>query len=32
LPDQVRRPTIEAICRWKRSLPSANPPLVASRD
>jgi hypothetical protein len=27
----VRRPTIEAICRWKRSLPRTKPPLVESR-
>jgi hypothetical protein len=29
LPGQVRRPTIEAICPWKRSLRRVNPPLVA---
>ncbi len=32
VPGHVRRPTIAAICRWKRGLPKTNPPFVASRS
>lgn len=31
-PGHVRRPTIDAVCRWNREPPKTNPPFVASRS